>query len=95
MGIKISNPEDVYMKAFNTLIQSSASDIVLDIGLEIDEQLPAIPVLFVHDSIVSICLKENAENVDKEIQRIFKRKLTNPSTEFTIQIDGGIDNVWS
>ena len=83
------------MQGFNTLIQGSASDIVLDIGLEIDQKLPAIPVLFVHDSIISITMEENAENVDREIQSIFKRTLTNASATFTIQIDGGIDNVWS
>lgn len=93
--IKFINQEDVYMQGFNTLIQGSASDIVLDIGLEIDQKLPAIPVLFVHDSIISITMEENAENVDREIQSIFKRTLTNASATFTIQIDGGIDNVWS
>ena len=30
--MRIDNPEDVYMKAFNTLIQGSASDLVLDIA---------------------------------------------------------------
>jgi DNA polymerase I-like protein with 3'-5' exonuclease and polymerase domains len=92
--IKIVNQEDVYMQGFNTLIQGSASDIVLDIGLEIDTQLPAIPVLFVHDSIITLTHNDNAATVDKEIQRIFKRTLTNASTSFTIQIDGGINNVW-
>jgi DNA polymerase I-like protein with 3'-5' exonuclease and polymerase domains len=92
--IKIINQEDVYMTGFNTLIQGSASDIVLDIGLEIDQKLPAIPVLFVHDSIITLTSKDNAEAVDKEIQRIFKRTLTNASATFTIQIDGGINNVW-
>jgi DNA polymerase I-like protein with 3'-5' exonuclease and polymerase domains len=92
--IKIDNVEDVYMRAFNTLIQGSASDLVLDIAREIDETTPAIPVLFVHDSIVCLVESNKAKSLDARIQSLFKRTLTNGSLSFTLNVEGGVANVW-
>lgn len=92
--LKINNPEDVYMRGFNTLIQGSASDIVLDIAHEISTQLPATPLMFIHDSVVFEVLEEEAEELDKEIQKRFKRKLTTETFSYNLNIDGGINNVW-
>lgn len=94
--MRIDNPEDVYMKAFNTLIQGSASDLVLDIGLDIVENTNSTPVMFVHDSIVSL-VNTDAADVDYEeicIRHLFKRELTNASTTFKLEVDGGISDVW-
>ncbi len=91
---KIDNAEDVYMRAFNTLIQGSASDLVLDIAREIDEATPAIPVLFVHDSIVCLVESEKAKAIDVKVQSLFKRTLTNGSLSFTLNVEGGVADVW-
>lgn len=91
--IRIDNPEDVYMKAFNTLIQGSASDLVLDIGLDIRET-GAKPVMFVHDSIVSKVPAQSPTTLAYRIEELFKRDLTNGSTTFKLEVDGGIADVW-
>lgn len=49
--IKINNPEDVYMKGLNRLIQSSASDILLDSAKRIKCSLLK-PRLMIHDELV-------------------------------------------
>lgn len=94
--IKFTNPEDVYMQGLNTLIQGSASDIVLDIGLEISETTYAEPLLFVHDSIVSTVDLgfADVEKTSDIIEAIFKRTLTNASATFTLSVEGGVANVW-
>lgn len=92
--IKINDPEDVYMQGFNTLIQGSASDIVLDIAKEISEKTSSVPVLFIHDSIVSICSSGISEKEDEVVRKCFKRVLTNSSATFNLNIEGGVDSVW-
>lgn len=92
--IKINDPEDVYMQGFNTLIQGSASDIVLDIAKEISEKTSSVPVLFIHDSIVSMCSSGISEKEDEVVQKCFKRVLTNSSATFNLNIEGGVDSVW-
>lgn len=94
--IRFTNPEDVYMQGFNTLIQGSASDIVLDIGREISETTNAEPVLFVHDSIVSTVDLgfADVEHENMAVYHSFRRVLTNASATFTLSVEGGVDNVW-
>lgn len=51
------NRDEIYMKAFNTLIQSSASDLLLASALKAKEKLAeqnvaAHPLLFIHDEVV-------------------------------------------
>lgn len=92
--LKISDPDDVYMKAFNTLIQSSASDLVLDIGLDIYNKQDCKPILFVHDSIITEYLGADREQTNKEIESLFKRELTNNTTTFKLSVEGGVSDVW-
>lgn len=92
--IEFKDPDTVYMKGFNTLIQGSASDLVLDIGLHINKETKAKPVLFVHDSIISIVEESIAEEEDKKIQQLFKRELTNNLETFRLSVEGGIADVW-
>lgn len=93
--IQFTNPDDIYMKAFNTLVQGSASDLVLDIGSKIAKLPGATPVLFVHDSIVTQVPAEAAVELDREIKNLFSRKLTNSSTTFVLSVDGGLDDKWA
>jgi len=55
--IYIENADDVYMKGFNTLIQSSASDLLLNSAHKFEKEMEgyswdAHPLLYVHDELV-------------------------------------------
>lgn len=94
--IKFTDPDDVYMKGFNTLIQGSASDLVLDIGLDISKIDNCKPVLFVHDSIITKYDGSGSiELCANVIKEKFERKLTNGITTFKLKVDGGYSNVWT
>lgn len=49
--IWFNNPEDVYMRGFNRLIQGSGSDIVLESARQLPKTI--VPKLLVHDEIVA------------------------------------------
>ena len=93
---KIEDSSDVYMKAFNTLIQGSASDLVLDIAHEIGQETLAKPIAFIHDSVVCQVDTTGAdvEYEDVCIRNIFKRTLTTDNFKFTLNIEGGIADEW-
>ena len=92
--LKIPDPDDVYMRGFNTLIQSSASDLVLDIAEDIYKQTEAKPIMFIHDSVVFEVDENKVENVDKMINNKFRRELTNSNFSYRLNVEGGISNVW-
>lgn len=71
------DPEDIYMKAFNTLIQSSASDLLLDSQLKASRKyreagLDAHLLLVVHDE----CVTEAADNCVEEVEKIIEGTMT-------------------
>lgn len=97
--IKIQNPDDAYMTGFNTLIQSSASDINLDrmhsalVALR-EAGFEAYPVLAVHDyaGFEVIGDVERANEIVKA--RLTDFKLANSLGEVKLEVEGGVSDVW-
>lgn len=99
--IAIENPEDAYMKGFNTLVQSSASDIMLEAAYQArrrfqEEGLAARIHLFVHDFVQVEAPLDEIERVDKIlVEEMTKFKLVNNVGQtINLTIDGGIASVW-
>jgi len=101
--IKITDPADAYMTGFNTLVQSSASDINLDRMYSAltrlrKEGFKAYPLLTIHDyaGIEVIGTEEQVSRADK----IVKEELTNFSLsttrgEIKLEVEGGIEDYWN
>ncbi len=71
--IKFDNPDDIYLKAFNTLIQGSGSDIVVQSATDFcKEQFFAKPRTLVHDSI---CV-EVPEHKAEETKLLLNNEMT-------------------
>lgn len=93
--------EDVHMKAFNTLIQSSASDLLLRSGQKIREEFQArgidgAPILFVHDEIVV----EVEDSKLNEAIGIIEKSMTDYKLEteygrLPLKVEGGTGKFWS
>lgn len=99
--IAIENPEDAYMKGFNTVVQSSASDILLEAAYNArkrfkEEGLAAHIHLFVHDFLQAEC----DENIVDRVNEILVEEMTkfnlvnNVGQTIKLTIDGGIADVW-
>lgn len=88
--------ENCYMQGFNTLIQSSASDLNLEACRRAWVKNPkAHPLLVIHDCIIQEAFAEHAEEASKI--------LTDCMTEFTLksdngiiklQVEGGVSDAW-
>lgn len=95
--LKIDNYEDCYMQGFNTLIQSSASDLLLHsanrASAEMREMgIEAHPILFVHDFVCFEVEEARAE----EASEILYRSLTDYNLDgIPLTVDGGITTEWS
>ena len=89
------------MKGFNTLIQSSASDLVLESATRIQNEFEAKGIdghviLLVHDEIVC----EIPEDRQEECKEIIIRNMTDYKLEtihgiLELAVEGNIDNFWS
>lgn len=98
--LRIENPDDAYMKAFNMLIQSSASDLNLHAAFKIQQELDrrgiaAQVLLFVHDSITVEARDEDVEVVEE----IVKRNMTEFILEtihgrIQLTVEGGVSDRW-
>jgi DNA polymerase I-like protein with 3'-5' exonuclease and polymerase domains len=63
--IKIQDSQDVYMTGLNTLIQSSASDLLIHQVFQIKNKVN--PLLFVHDEVVLEVKDEKVKEVEEHI----------------------------
>ena len=98
--LRIEHPEDAYMQAFNTLIQSSASDLNLHGAYKAHCEfkaagIEAYPVLFVHDFVAFEVKDEHVAEADAILQRC----LTDFSLEtrlgpIKLEVDGGVSERW-
>ncbi len=99
--LKIQVPEQAYMKGFNTLIQSSASDLVLRSAEKAErrwreEGLDCHLLLFVHDFILAECNIDDAQRADEIlVECMTDYTLTNELGSIKLEVDGGIGNEWS
>jgi DNA polymerase I-like protein with 3'-5' exonuclease and polymerase domains len=98
--IKIQDPNDAYMTAFNTLVQSSASDLNMDRALAAlnrlrAEGIDARPHLFVHDYVGLSVPSEDADRANSIMaEELVNFKLTNKHGEIKLQVEGGVSETW-
>lgn len=94
--LKIENKEDVYMKGLNTLIQSSASDIVQAASYNVRFKHGLEPLLLVHDELVTEVLTKEAEVassiIDREMTTV--KKLETKFGLIPIKVEGKVSKVW-
>jgi len=96
----IPDKEDCYMKGFNTLIQSSASDLCIRAcqraEAEIKEQdLHAYPLLLIHDCVLMEAYVEDAKRVAEILRKAmtdFRLKVDEGIIQ--LQVEGGISDEW-
>lgn len=98
--VKIQNPEDAYMKGFNRLVQSSASDLNLEAALRTQTEydqlgMDAHVIGFVHDFV----LVEAADNIKDEAEKILVKHMTSFNLNcnlgpIKLEVEGGQMKVW-
>lgn len=95
----IEDPTDIHMTGFNRLVQSSASDLILDSGHRADTELNSKGLgrllLAVHDELIF----EVKEDAAKEADEIIQRSMTDYTLKtihgnIQLKTDGGISDVW-
>jgi DNA polymerase I-like protein with 3'-5' exonuclease and polymerase domains len=95
--IKIDDKRDAYMKGFNTLIQSTASDYNLDVAHKSwkNGKIEAHPLLFVHDSNTFEVPISQAEEFERlYINHATEYKLTTSHGPLALAVEGGIMERW-
>lgn len=95
------NKRDIHMKGFNTLIQSSASDLLLQSSFTSwkamrEACLEAYPLLWVHDEIVFEVLTKHVEVAEKLLEyHLTKHKLTTRYGDIPLRCEGKTASFWS
>jgi DNA polymerase-1 len=98
--IRIEKAEDAYMKGFNTLIQSSASDYLLHAAHSALRQLAsegieAHPLLFVHDFVCFEVEESKVETADTIIKNaLIDFDLKNSLGSIELEVEGGVMSQW-
>jgi len=91
---------DIYMKAFNTLIQSSASDLVIDSAYKIMNEFNKLQIdgrvlLFVHDELVIEVCKTQIKQAETVIEQCMTSyKLPTKFGDIPLEIEGTTGNYW-
>lgn len=99
--LKVDNRDDCYMKGMNTLVQSSASDLLLLAALRAEERfkqegLDAHPLLFIHDCLMVEVKAKDAEKADVITREsMLNFDLRNSLGKLPLTIDGGISGTWN
>lgn len=99
--IKIQSWENPFMNGFNTLIQSSASDLNVRAAERAVEQwrkkgIKAHPLMLIHDCIVAEAREDQAEEADKIlVDAMTSFKLETEHGPLKLQVDGGISHEWT
>lgn len=94
------DPADIYMKAFNTLIQSTASDLLLDASYKASDFFKyhgedCYPLLFVHDEVVFECEEDQAEYAITQLDEYMTNyKLKTPYGNIPLKVEGKISDRW-
>lgn len=92
--VVIPDPQDAYMKAFNTLIQSGASDLNLEACRRATinaRELGFRAVAVIHDCIIATAPTETAEQCATILKKEMTGfKLKNELGQLTLQVEGGI-----
>lgn len=92
---KIDNPDDVYMKGLNRLIQGSASDLTMQAATDISNIDGCNPIAFIHDSVLTEIDSERSKELCSAIEKEFtKFKLPVGNKFLPLTVEGGASNVW-
>jgi DNA polymerase I-like protein with 3'-5' exonuclease and polymerase domains len=97
---RIEDPADVYMKGFNTLIQGSASDLLLQGTIDCIFEMMAKGIwvrlrLLVHDNTVLECRDKDAEYVNSRLcYHLTKFKLKTKHGLIPLKVEGGYGKTW-
>lgn len=94
--VKIEDPEEAYMKGFNSVIQGSASDLNLEGANRAWKEMQAAgidgtPLLFVHDAVLFEVKEEQVEQANE----IIVRCLTDFELPIKLTVEGGVSSTWS
>lgn len=98
--ISIANPDDIHMQGLNTVIQSSASDLVVDAALYAQEQfdkegLDAHILLLVHDEIIAEAVEAHASRAEAILDDAMTRyKLTTEMGQIKLKVEGKVSERW-
>lgn len=93
--VAIENPDEAYMKSFNSVIQGSASDLNLEGAYRAWNEMKkrgidGTPLLFVHDMVLFEVKDEQIEAADE----IITRNLTNFDLPIKLTVEGGTSATW-
>jgi DNA polymerase-1 len=94
--LQFKNPDEVFMSSFNSLVQGTASDLLVDAGTKLVSANPWIrPRLFVHDEIVV----EVPEDRAREAEELLVKQMTGYElmTKFgnvPITVEGKVSKTW-
>jgi DNA polymerase I-like protein with 3'-5' exonuclease and polymerase domains len=92
---KIDDPDDVYMKGLNRLIQGSASDLCQQAATDIAKIPGCIPVGFIHDSVLTEIDAERSKELCEKIEHEFtKFELPVGDRNLPLTVEGGAADVW-
>lgn len=93
--IIFNDPEEVYMKGFNRLIQGSGSDILQQSALDISEEPGLDVLLLVHDELVVEVPEKTAASAEKLVEHhMTKWDLTNELGTVKFTVEGGVSTRW-
>lgn len=93
--LRIQDPQDAYMKSLNTLIQSSASDLLQDAAYKLKIWYGYQPLLLVHDEVVFQIPEAEAAEAAKVIETVMTA--TELNTKFgliPIKVEGKQSREW-
>lgn len=95
------NRRDIHMKGFNTLIQCSASDLLLSSTFDAQKTMDAdgidaYPLLWVHDEVVLEALESHAARAEAVIEsHLTKHKLVTPHGQIPLRCEGKTSSFWA
>lgn len=98
--LRIESPDDCYMQAFNTLVQSSASDLLLEGAHRAHQEfmkrgIDAHPLLFVHDFVNFEVKDEHVAEANEILVRCLTDfDLTTPLGPIKLEVEGGVSKRW-
>ncbi len=93
--------EDIYMKAFNTLIQGTASDLVVESASRIRQEFKRVgikggPRLLVHDEIVTVFAEDQEELAVEIIKKsMTDYNLTTSMGPIKLEVEGKVGYHWA
>jgi DNA polymerase I-like protein with 3'-5' exonuclease and polymerase domains len=97
---RIEDPSEIYMKGFNTLIQSGGSDIVSESGARINQEfadkgIDGEVLLLVHDELVVEIPQDRKEECIEIIERnMTNYKLPTVHGDIRLKVEGAVDGYW-